>query len=85
LSDHIGPLWPGAQASILKPAIPRHLHGATILKLFTAGLKALLSGFMDPVQGIDGAIVAEKAATAALREAAEETGISQRPLLQASL
>jgi ADP-ribose pyrophosphatase YjhB (NUDIX family) len=45
-----------------------------------AGLKALPGGFMDPVRGIDGAIVAEKAATAALREAAEETGISKRLL-----
>ncbi len=45
-----------------------------------AGLKALPGGFMDPVQGIDGAIVAEKAASAALREATEETGISKRLL-----
>jgi ADP-ribose pyrophosphatase YjhB (NUDIX family) len=45
-----------------------------------AGLKALPGGFMDPVRGINGAIVAEKAATAALREAAEETGISKRLL-----
>jgi 8-oxo-dGTP pyrophosphatase MutT (NUDIX family) len=45
-----------------------------------AGLKALPGGFIDPVQGIDGAIVAEKAATAALREATEETGISKRLL-----
>ena len=35
---------------------------------------------MDPVQGIDGAIVAEKAATAALREATEETGIGKQLL-----
>jgi hypothetical protein len=42
-----------------------------------AGLKALPSGFMDPVQGSGGAIVAEKAATAALREATEETGIGK--------
>jgi len=45
-----------------------------------AGLKALPGGFMDPVQGIAGAIVAEKAATAALREATEETGISKSVL-----
>ena len=45
-----------------------------------AGLKALPGGFMDPVWGIDGAIVVEKAATAALREAVEETGISKRLL-----
>ncbi len=48
-----------------------------------AGLKGLPGGFMDPVQGIDGAIVAEKAATAALREATEETGISKRLLEEA--
>ena len=45
-----------------------------------AGLKALPGGFMDPVQGIDGAPAGEKAATAALREATEETGISKRLL-----
>jgi ADP-ribose pyrophosphatase YjhB (NUDIX family) len=45
-----------------------------------AGLKALPGGFMDPIQGIAGAIVAEKAATAALREATEETGISKSVL-----
>jgi len=45
-----------------------------------AGLKALPGGFMDPVHGIDGAMVAENAATAALREATEETGISKRLL-----
>jgi 8-oxo-dGTP pyrophosphatase MutT (NUDIX family) len=48
-----------------------------------AGLKALPGGFMDPVPGIGGAIVAEKAATAALREATEETGIS-KPVLEAA-
>jgi ADP-ribose pyrophosphatase YjhB (NUDIX family) len=48
-----------------------------------AGLKALPGGFMDPVQGIGGAIVAEKAAVAALREATEETGISKRVLERA--
>ena len=48
-----------------------------------AGLKALPGGFMDPTHGIDGAIVAEKAATAALREATEETGISKRLLEEA--
>jgi len=47
------------------------------------GLKALPGGFMDSVQGIAGAIVAEKAATAALREAVEETGIS-KSVLQAA-
>jgi hypothetical protein len=35
---------------------------------------------MDPVQGIDGVTVSEKAATAALREATEETGIGKRLL-----
>jgi 8-oxo-dGTP pyrophosphatase MutT (NUDIX family) len=45
-----------------------------------AGLKALPGGFMDPVQGLGGATVAENALTAALREAAEETGISKRLL-----
>jgi 8-oxo-dGTP pyrophosphatase MutT (NUDIX family) len=45
-----------------------------------AGLKALPGGFMDPVQGTDGAAVAENALTAALREAVEETGISKRLL-----
>ena len=45
-----------------------------------AGLKALPGGFMDPVQGSCGATVAENAVTAALREATEETGISQRLL-----
>lgn len=43
-----------------------------------ASLKALPGGFMDPVQGSGGAIVAENAVTAALREATEETGISKR-------
>jgi ADP-ribose pyrophosphatase YjhB (NUDIX family) len=50
-----------------------------------AGRKALPGGFMDPVQGIDGAIVGEKAATAALREATEETGISKRLLEEAQI
>jgi 8-oxo-dGTP pyrophosphatase MutT (NUDIX family) len=45
-----------------------------------ADLKALPGGFMDPVQGIGGAIVAERAATAALREATEETGVSKQLL-----
>ena len=40
---------------------------------------------MDPVRGIDGAIVAETAATAALREAAEKTGISKRLLEEAQI
>jgi ADP-ribose pyrophosphatase YjhB (NUDIX family) len=48
-----------------------------------AGLKALPGGFMDPVQGSGGTIVAEKAATAALREATEETGIGKQ-LLEAA-
>jgi hypothetical protein len=48
-----------------------------------AGLKALPGGFMDPVQGTGGATVAENAATAALREATEETGINKR-LLEAA-
>jgi ADP-ribose pyrophosphatase YjhB (NUDIX family) len=45
-----------------------------------AGLEALPGGFLDPVQGIGGATVAEEAATAALREAAEETGINKQLL-----
>ncbi len=45
-----------------------------------AGLKALPGGFMDPVQGVDGVIVAEKATNAALREATEETGIGKQLL-----
>jgi 8-oxo-dGTP pyrophosphatase MutT (NUDIX family) len=45
-----------------------------------AGLKALPGGFMDPIQGSGGATVAENAVTAALREALEETGISQQLL-----
>jgi ADP-ribose pyrophosphatase YjhB (NUDIX family) len=45
-----------------------------------AGLKALPGGLIDPVQGIGGATVAEKAVTAALREAAEETGINKQLL-----
>jgi 8-oxo-dGTP pyrophosphatase MutT (NUDIX family) len=45
-----------------------------------AGLKALPGGFMDPVQGIAGTIVGEKAAMAALRETLEETGISKSVL-----
>lgn len=45
-----------------------------------AGLKALPGGFMDPVKGTGGAIVAEKSAAAALREAREETGINKRLL-----
>jgi len=48
-----------------------------------AGLKALPGGFMDPVQVIGGGTIAEKGATAALREATEETGISKR-LLEAA-
>jgi ADP-ribose pyrophosphatase YjhB (NUDIX family) len=74
------------------PAHLRHAADAVLLDDFGhvvlitrkhspgAGLKALPGGFMDPVQGIDGASVAEKAATAALREATEETGISKRLL-----
>jgi ADP-ribose pyrophosphatase YjhB (NUDIX family) len=50
-----------------------------------AGLKALPGGFMDPIQGSGGAIVAEKAAAAALREATEETGISKRLLEEAQV
>jgi ADP-ribose pyrophosphatase YjhB (NUDIX family) len=41
-----------------------------------AGFKALPGGFLDPVQDVGGATVAEKGVTAALREAREETGIS---------
>jgi ADP-ribose pyrophosphatase YjhB (NUDIX family) len=47
-----------------------------------AGLKALPGGFIDPVQG-GGMTVAENSATAALREATEETGITKR-LLEAA-
>ena len=45
-----------------------------------AGLKALPGGFLDPVQVGGGEIVAENSVTAALREAMEETGISQELL-----
>jgi len=45
-----------------------------------AGLKALPGGFIDPIRGIGGATVAEKAITAALREAVEETGINKQLL-----
>jgi 8-oxo-dGTP pyrophosphatase MutT (NUDIX family) len=45
-----------------------------------AGLKALPGGFMDPVQGTGGATVAENSATAGLREATEETGVSRQLL-----
>jgi ADP-ribose pyrophosphatase YjhB (NUDIX family) len=50
-----------------------------------AGLKALPGGFIDPIKGIDGTIVAEKAATAALREATEETGIGKQLLEEAQI
>ncbi|MGB7729128.1 MAG: NUDIX hydrolase [Candidatus Acidiferrum sp.] len=45
-----------------------------------AGLQALPGGFIDPIRGIGGATVAEKAITAALREAVEETGINKQLL-----
>jgi 8-oxo-dGTP pyrophosphatase MutT (NUDIX family) len=45
-----------------------------------AGLEALPGGFLDPIQGSGGASVAEKPATAALREAVEETGIGKQLL-----
>jgi ADP-ribose pyrophosphatase YjhB (NUDIX family) len=48
-----------------------------------AGFKALPGGFMNSVQGSGGKFVAEKAATAALREATEETGIGKQ-LLEAA-
>jgi 8-oxo-dGTP pyrophosphatase MutT (NUDIX family) len=50
-----------------------------------AGLKALPGGFIDSVPGIDGTMVAENAATAALREAAEETGIDEHLLKAARI
>lgn len=50
-----------------------------------AGLQALPGGFIDPVKGVDGTSVVEKAVTAALREAAEETGISERLLAGAQV
>lgn len=50
-----------------------------------AGLKALPGGFIDPVRGIGGTFVAEKAVTAALREAVEETGINKQLLEQAQV
>jgi ADP-ribose pyrophosphatase YjhB (NUDIX family) len=49
-----------------------------------AGLKALPGGFMDPIHGSGGATV-EKAVTAALREATEETGISKQLLEEARI
>lgn len=45
-----------------------------------AGLQALPGGFIDPIRGIGGATVAEKAISAALREAVEETGINKQLL-----
>jgi ADP-ribose pyrophosphatase YjhB (NUDIX family) len=48
-----------------------------------AGLDALPGGFLDPVPGIGGTIVAEKPITAALREAVEETGINKQLLERA--
>jgi len=74
------------------PVHPRHAADAVILDDFGhvvlitrkhnpgAGLDALPGGFLDPVPGSGGAIVAEKAVTAALREAVEETGISKQLL-----
>ncbi len=50
-----------------------------------AGLKALPGGFIDPVRGNGGTFVAEKAVTAALREAVEETGINKQLLEQAQV
>jgi ADP-ribose pyrophosphatase YjhB (NUDIX family) len=50
-----------------------------------AGLKALPGGFLDPVRGIGGTIVAEKPITAALREAVEETGIDKQLLERAQI
>jgi ADP-ribose pyrophosphatase YjhB (NUDIX family) len=48
-----------------------------------AGLEALPGGFIDPIQRIGGATAAEKAITAALREAVEKTGINKQ-LLEAA-
>jgi ADP-ribose pyrophosphatase YjhB (NUDIX family) len=48
-----------------------------------AGLDALPGGFLDPVPGTGGTIVAEKPITAALREAVEETGINKQLLERA--
>jgi ADP-ribose pyrophosphatase YjhB (NUDIX family) len=50
-----------------------------------AGLAALPGGFIDPVQGLGGETVVEKAVTAALREATEETGIDEQILKGAQI
>lgn len=42
-----------------------------------AGLEALPGGFIDPKRNSEGGFVVEQAATAALREAMEETGIGK--------
>jgi len=50
-----------------------------------AGLLALPGGFIDPLKGVDGRSVVEKALVAVLREAAEETGISEQLLANAQV
>jgi len=47
------------------------------------GLKALPGGLIDPIQKIDGRMVAEKALIATFREATQETNISERVLRNA--
>ncbi len=49
------------------------------------GLEALPGGFIDLIPGSEGTAVAEQAASAALREAMEETGISEDILAAAKV
>jgi ADP-ribose pyrophosphatase YjhB (NUDIX family) len=50
-----------------------------------AGLRALPGGFLDPLPNSDGGFSIEQGATAALREALEETGISKDILATAEV
>jgi 8-oxo-dGTP pyrophosphatase MutT (NUDIX family) len=50
-----------------------------------AGLEALPGGFVDPIGNSEGSVVVEQAATAALREAMEETGIGKDILAAAKV
>jgi ADP-ribose pyrophosphatase YjhB (NUDIX family) len=50
-----------------------------------AGLEALPGGFIDPIRNSNGRVAGEEAATAALREAMEETGIAKDVLAAAQV
>jgi ADP-ribose pyrophosphatase YjhB (NUDIX family) len=50
-----------------------------------AGLEALPGGFIDPIRKSDGGVVCEEEATAAWREAMEETGIARDVLAAAQV